>query len=68
LFCYCCYCGKRKEKGREDRLSRFINVTDKGIEKNNNRIVIQEGQELSEFPLIFIFILKAMIGKKRVNL
>jgi hypothetical protein len=43
--------GKRKE---EDRLSLFINVTVKGIEEKYNRIVIQEGQELFEFPSMFI--------------
>jgi hypothetical protein len=53
--------GKRKE---EDRLSRFINVTVKGIEKKNNRIVIQEGQELFEFPSMFMHLLKATMRRK----
>ena len=52
--------GKRKE---EDRHSRFINVTVKGIEKTN-KIVIQEGQELFEFPSIFIFVLKTTIRRQ----
>ena len=54
--------GKREK--REDFLCRFINVTVEEVEKKTNRIVIREGQELFEFPLMFTFSLEVVIIRK----